>query len=211
MGNKPKESTFWQQEFTGQRPSFTIKKSVFLLLFLATGFIALGLAISQEAKCKQHSGLLEYSKRYDDLECQRGQCCMTLEVEEDMAAPVFAYLEFHNFYQNHIEFVKSRDYLQLRGEDRTESELTNCGETTTMSDIPVELWPTNSSLKPDDVALPCGLSARYFPFDKFEISKLNKTIELETSGIAWDLDTSYVYDMPKDNESYWLNVEDGER
>jgi hypothetical protein len=152
--------------------------------------------------------------RYDD-ECEHEQTCtILLEVEEDMKSPVFLYYELRDFYQNHFNFVKSRDYLQLRGEDRSESELeATCGSVTLMSDIPVEMWgnDTDITLERDDIAKPCGLAAKYYPQDTFEIAKVGKRpMEIEFSDLAWQADLDAVYEMSGDNATYWLDIEDGE-
>jgi len=40
-----------------------------------------------------------------------------------MIAPVYVYYQLDNFYQNHRRYVKSRDYKQLMGENRTLADI----------------------------------------------------------------------------------------
>jgi hypothetical protein len=53
-------------------------------------------------------------------------CTLTIDVEEDMEPPVYVYYQLDNFYQNHRRYVKSRSDKQLRGEEVTAADLSDC-------------------------------------------------------------------------------------
>lgn len=212
MGKRPKDSVIWQQQFEGLRPTLTIKKSVLSLVALATLLVGVGGAILGSANGISQAGLHEASKRYDDVNCDNPKdCYVTLSVDNDMESPVYLYYEMRNFYHNHIVFVKSRDYPQLRGVHRKKSQLLNCEDITTMSDIPEALWPPHTSLTEDDIAKPCGLASRYFPSEFFQIhSGDRRMVDIDQSDIAWESDRDYVYEVDGELKDYWLDVEDGE-
>ena len=80
-----------------------------------------------------------------------------------------------NFYANHRNFVKSRNYKQLRGNGLGAESLTSCDPIIKMYDIGnlSSLDPSNP-LKKDDVAFPCGLIGKYFFKDTYKLYN-NKT------------------------------------
>jgi hypothetical protein len=207
-------SPLLQQSFKGLTLKYDSIKSALFLFCVSAALTGLGVGIIVPAGGNANTALYEASQRYDNTEeCERNsECTVTLDLEEDMSEPVFVYYEFRNLYQNHIQFVKSRDFKQLRGEDRTKSEIITCEGVKEMSDIPHELWPPMSHLQENDIAKPCGLAARYYPQDYFEIiGEDSQNIEIESSDIAWQSDIDYVYDMPSGEEqTYWLDVEEGD-
>mmetsp|Transcript_3474 Transcript_3474/g.7207 ORF Transcript_3474/g.7207 Transcript_3474/m.7207 type:complete len:337 (+) Transcript_3474:736-1746(+) len=209
--NKPKESTMWQQRYLGSRVFFEPRKAALVFLLGSILFFSLAGGLWDAA-----SSLVEYSKRYDnkgDCDKPHGTCTVTIDVEEDMDEPIYFYYEMRDFYQNHIVFVKSRDYPQLRGESRSKSDLTNCGDYTEMGDMfsDEELRRMGYDGNEDDVASPCGLSAMYYPNETFTIyGSDNETIKFHDSSIAWDLDVDYVY-KEADDKNPWIDVEDNQR
>lgn len=50
-------------------------------------------------------------------------CNKQFDIETTMIAPVYVYYQLDNFYQNHRRYVKSRDYKQLMGENRTLADI----------------------------------------------------------------------------------------
>jgi hypothetical protein len=131
-------------------------------------------------------------------------------VDEDMDEPVYFYYEMRNFYQNHIVFVKSRDYPQLRGKKRSENDLVNCGSFTTMDDMLSEDELKALNYTGDETASPCGLAAKYYPNESFSLLRPNgDPIQLKHSAIAWGADIDYVY-LEADDDRPWLDVEEGE-
>jgi len=43
-------------------------------------------------------------------------CDKTLQIKQDLQPPIYIYYELHNFYANHRDYVRSREFAQLRGE-----------------------------------------------------------------------------------------------
>lgn len=77
------------------------------------------------------NNVVEYSLKYDthaedmdnlqwtdcsiDVPNEGRDCIFSLQVEQDMSAPVLVYYEIDNFHQNHLEYVVSKDPNQLLG------------------------------------------------------------------------------------------------
>lgn len=126
-----------------------------------------------------------------------------------MDEPIYLYYEMHNFYQNHIVFVRSRDYPQLRGLSRSKSDLEkNCGDFREMGDILSDSELDNRGYNSNDKASPCGLAAKYYPSESFTLwTEDLQSIKIKNTSIAWDLDSDYVF-KEADDDNPWIDVED---
>jgi hypothetical protein len=210
--NVPTSSKFWQQEFSGTSFIYTPKRTAVMLFVASMLFFALSSPMWYANSCNSKSALLEYSERYDDVEgCKdsRGRCRIVVEVEEDMDEPIYLYYEMVNFYQNHIEFVKSRDYPQLRGESRSKSDLKTCGSFKTMDDMLNKAQLAVRRYTGDEIASPCGLAAKYYPNENFIVRDADGVeIEVKHAEIAWTSDSDYVF-KEADDDNPWIDVEDG--
>jgi len=129
---------------------------VIVILFAITAlFLPVALYIRHENQLVH-----EFSTRYDNVgDCgiieqgdnYPGTCSVTIDIEEDMEAPVFFYYEVREFYQTHRLYVQSREEDQLTGKDITNTEL--CKEQNTGRD--------------GKTLVPCGLVAYSFFNDMF--------------------------------------------
>merc|ERR1711916_286849 len=98
---------------------------------IGTVFLPLGII-----RLVSSNGVVEVSRDYTDAcippvhangTSGTQVCTVSLEVKEDMKAPVYVYYELTNYYQNHRRYVKSRNDAQLRGEPPTSySDLEDC-------------------------------------------------------------------------------------
>ncbi|KAG2492327.1 hypothetical protein HYH03_009278 [Edaphochlamys debaryana] len=111
-------------------------------------------------------------------------CTMTLEVSDDMPAPVYVYYELNGVYQNHRRYVKSRSDMQLAGE--------TSGLATNLCD-PQEYLNGNNSL----LINPCGLIAWSFFNDTYEVLRVPNgsgpaaNLSISDTGIAFSSDVKY--------------------
>ena len=101
---------------------------------------------------------------------------MTLTIDTEIKAPVFVYYQLENFYQNHRRYVKSRSNSQLLGEDLPEADLKDCDPIITNEQLQFteSIQKTDDGwelLDPKEPAFPCGLVAKSFFNDTFEIYK----------------------------------------
>ena len=161
--------------------------------------------------------------------------------------PIYVYYQLDNFYQNHRRYVKSRDNQQLNGQYKNTDQLSNaCDPIVKVRD----LWENqqinlinqkkctdNPELEKDkackekmgldDPAIPCGLVAKSYFNDTFELyEKTNKadgTVDLkkkdiESKRIAWSSDLDFKFsnikkDFPDGITDYkqiqWMDMTDG--
>lgn len=143
-----------------------------------------------------------------------------------MIAPVYVYYQLDNFYQNHRRYVKSRDYKQLMGENRTLADITKqqtCDPVYTNADVnpnglmSVSGLNLSSPAYAGNVAIPCGLIAKSVFNDTFKLSTapFNGTtssglITIDSSNIAWKSDVDYKFFNQPGNwqDVQWLNITD---
>jgi len=143
-------------------PTFTgAMICLFLMVSILGTFGALSLSYSEQ--------LNDIMIRYDDKCLNKVVCSIELIPEVDLVNPKF-YYRLENFYANHRNFVKSRSYKQLRGDDDNADE-SSCSPIYLNKnlDVPGLLSINRMNLSLTDVAQPCGLIARYFFNDTFKI------------------------------------------
>lgn len=138
---------------------------------------------------------------------------MTFTPTIDLVNPKI-YYQIENFYANHRNFVKSRNYKQLRGNVQSADELTSCDPVIKMSDLGDSIAKVaidGTTLKNEDVAYPCGLIAKYFFNDTYILEeKLTGTrIPIDDSNIAHKVDKEYKFKLPENSSprsTAWLDV-----
>lgn len=122
-----------------------------------------------------------------------------------------------NFYANHRNFVKSRNFKQLRGNDLDVDSISTCDPVLTMADLGDEI-PKQSingtPMKNKDVANPCGLIAKYMFDDTYKLYEgediTGKNIFIDETNIAHSVDREYKFKKPENADNIqWRDVEDG--
>ena len=191
------------------RPIPTINSTFLCLeitgaIFIITGIVIL--LLSNQIK--------QIEIRYDnDEKCKIGlKCDIHFTITEDMKKNVFVYYRLNNFYQNHRRYLKSKSNKQLKGNILTEKDVKDdCDPIILNKDIYEGLQSINKKpLNPDEVAHPCGLIAKSFFNDSYEIKREEGDEEIKINGndIAWDVDKKKYKNSNNHNEHQWLNVED---
>lgn len=91
------------------------------------------------------------------------------EVTKDMKAPIYIFLNFVNFYQNHRAMINSFSRKQLEDKGETEDKLKSVckGALTNAQMGKFSNWNGSKSLNPNDIASPCGYMAKNFPLDTY--------------------------------------------
>ena len=193
------------------RPIPKIKTTVLCLEITGAIFIVIGIVIlilSNQIK--------EIEIRYDNNpNCTIGhKCVINFTIPEEMEKNVFVYYRLKNFYQNHRRYLKSKSYKQLRGEILEESDIKDdCEPIILNKDLydgikSINTTNANNTLDPDGVAHPCGLIAKSFFNDTYELKPLiGEDIRISSEGIAWSIDKKKF----KNSNNYniqWKDVED---
>ena len=193
------------------RPIPKIKSTVLCLEISGGIFLIIGIVIlilSNQIK--------EIEIRYDNNpECIIGQRCnINFSIKEEMQENVFVYYRLKNFYQNHRRYIKSKSYKQLKGEILSEDDIKNdCEPIVLNKDLyegirSINETNPNNILDPEGVAHPCGLIAKSYFNDTYELKKQtgDENIQISDEGIAWSIDKKKFKNSPNINIQ-WTNVE----
>lgn len=205
--DKLKQSKFKQQMLPAWRPVPSFASTMVTFSIFGVIFLSLGVALYVMSNQIQ-----EVVQRYDDSSsCKIGEKCeIQIELTEDIQAPIYMYYQLENFYQNHRRYVKSRDYQQLMGETRTlEQVKDSCDPILTNGDVSPNLksaFAPYEKLNPDDVAIPCGLVAKSFFTDNFNLYLGSKNITFSEDNIAWDSDVKYKFANSETPELQWMDM-----
>ena len=187
-------------------PTFLCSMIFYGCIFIV--LLTLGIALLASAL-----GNKDFKYRYDEV-CQprvnaKENCTFTFELDKDLDKPNL-YYEIGNFYANHRKYVKSRSYPQLRGDSVSKGDVSDlCSPVVYNEDVPVNVSFTGKPLKPDAIAYPCGLIAKYRFTDRIAlIDSSAKAIPIDSNKIAHsnDRDTKFKnHGNPGDIQ--WLDIE----
>ena len=178
---------------------------VFIVLFLS---IAIPILASY--------GKNDY-KQVEYTNCQKdsnNNCYINFTIVEELTKPVYVYYKLENFYTNHIDYVKSKSYAQLRGEEVAEKEIdSSCKDMSRNKDYFVNKSLIksykNETMSENGVLNPCGLIARSMFNDTFQVkNSLGDIITIDEGLIASDVDRKVNFKNSKNSEQVqWINKE----
>ena len=147
------------------------------------------------------------------------ECIVNLTIDTRIEAPIYVYYQLENFYQNHRRYVKSRSNSQLLGEDLPEADLKDCDPIITNKQLQFTESIEKSgdgwkALDPEAPAFPCGLVAKSFFNDTFQIYKsqdytAENNITIDDSNIAWKSDVENKFknmDVTDWRSKQWMDV-----
>eukprot|EP00762_Andalucia_godoyi_P000556 ANDGO_05291.mRNA.1 ALA-interacting subunit 1 len=201
QSKKPKDSAFRQQRLPAWMPVFSPRWVIATFFLVGIVFIPIGIAVLLTSNdIKEVS--VEYQQQCSSVRDRKqgnsswAPCSVTLEfsVPEKMKQPVYLYYQLDNFYQNHRRYVQSRDDPQLRGDERSYSQIENCQPVRSVGDLSGD---PSSSL--DKIFSPCGLIAWSMFNDSFTITQSGSASAIcntqdsantpcTGSGVAWSSD-----------------------
>ncbi|CDF35800.1 unnamed protein product [Chondrus crispus] len=179
---------FRQQELWAWKPVWSPKVVIVMYLIVCVVFIPLGVIVFVKSSNMVATARLRYDNvgacsigpgPFADAEsAPEGNCVIAVDIDRNVTAPAYFYYGLVNFYQNARTYVTSRDALQLRGDDRSESQVEdNCKPLVTLP---------NGSLRN-----PCGLIANSQFNDTFDFctdEQCNDQLTLNSTNIAWRVD-----------------------
>ena len=202
-----KASKFKQQKLPAWRPVPTITSTTITFISFGIIFIIIGIIILIYSN-KIH----EVSVRYD-TECTKinSECNTKITIDKKIEKDVMVYYQVNNFYQNHRRYVKSKSDDQLKGKTvslKSIKDSGDCDPVITNSDMGVTESITGKTLDPNDVAVPCGLIAKSFFQDTYELKDENgNDIEIDSTDIAWKADRELKY-KNGDKDKQWIDMTD---
>ena len=208
-----KKSRFKQQKLPAWRPVPTIRSTTitfvsFGLIFVILGIIILVLSnkikeykITYSEVCTEHHDKNDYY-RVNQLNTS---CEMQFTIEKDMKLPVMVYYQINKFYQNHRRYVKSKNDDQLNGNSLSDKD--DCKHALTNKEMGITKNYNGEPLDPTKTAVPCGLIAKSFFRDTFELyDENNQQIEINENDIAWDADIKIKFDNSQHMEEQWIDM-----
>lgn len=197
---------FKQQLLTAWRPKPTHTCAIAVYLVIGLVFFTLGIIILVFT-----NNIYEKTIRYDNnsncstigISCEAG-----FNISKDMKAPVYVYYRINGFYQNHRKYVKSIPIEQLNGKDLAPSSLTDCKPYLYNIDMQVTTAVDGTPLNPNDVAIPCGVAAKYRFTDDFTVTSKDTNIvyPISGTGIAWQSDIKHKF-KNIDLSRQWIDME----
>nr|CAB3267094.1 cell cycle control protein 50A-like [Phallusia mammillata] len=191
---KPDNTAFKQQRLPAWQPILSPKSVLPTFFIVGIIFIPIGAVLLTVS-----NNVLEYSYDYtlcNDQICselrtnntrmsEACNCTVSINVEQDMVAPVFVYYGLSNFFQNHRRYVKSRDDNQLIGVEVSNSSISSdCSP-----------YRTNNAIGYDQPIAPCGAIANSLFNDTFDPIP-DAGITIIRKGIAWPTDHSTKFKNP---------------
>ena len=160
--------------------------------------------------------------------CSLNETCeFTFDIQKNITSPVFFYYKLNNFYSNHIDYVKSKNYAQLRGEKVSNKTIdSSCkymsrnidhfkGENKNKI-----LSYKNFAMDENSIMNPCGLIADSLFDDTFKLYDSNgNNIQIFQKNITHQIDreknfknnenSQNIQWFDKENEHFivWMNME----
>eukprot|EP01135_Chromosphaera_perkinsii_P009143 Nk52_evm1s1649 gene=Nk52_evmTU1s1649 len=212
---RPANTKFKQQKLKAWQPILTPKTVLPTFFVIGVVFIPLGAiflvaskgVVEQEIKYTNCQGEVKgsttdlqncdtywqnyFSTAQADLTSNADCVCyITFKIDERIPSTAYMYYGLDNYYQNHRRYVKSRDDLQLRGEN-VNSVSDDCDPIKTNGNLPY---------------IPCGLVANSLFNDTISLAKGTATdstaynsltsVSLDGNGIAWSSDKNDKFKNP---------------
>lgn len=197
---------FKQQLLTEWRPKPTLKCAISVYIIIGIVFFILGIIILVFS-----NEIYDKEIRYDNNPlCAQldTTCSISFVISEDMKAPIYVYYRIKGFYQNHRKYINSIPIEQLNGNDLPASQLKDCEPFLYNKDISVSTAVDGTPLDPDDVAIPCGIAAKFMFTDNYTLvnADTNVVYEITDEGIAWDSDINHKFNNI-DLSRQWVDME----
>ena len=112
----------------------------------------------------------------------------TLTLTENFSGPVYIYLAYMDYHQNHRIYLKSKSKYQLSGSyDSTLS--TDCDPLEYQGEIDLKI----GNYAEGETILPCGLMPASFVNISMRVTNNDTPVSIDSSGIAWPSDNSNKY------------------
>lgn len=211
LENKPPNTPLAQQRMKNWK--FTLNNLHKGVLYIVCGILLIVLGIFVILASES---VIEYSKRYDDLDnCkpQKGlDCQVEFHVTEHMEGDVFLYYQINNMYQNHRKYSKSLNPKQLKGTDLNKNDIeSTCDPILEVKNLHRDIFV---NLSRTAVANPCGLVAKSYFNDTFSLYEkdTNKTVKIHENDIAFPRDKDDKFKNSSDVDGKrWTDVKNGKK
>jgi hypothetical protein len=144
------------------------------------------------------------SRKFSFEDSKVNNANISVEIDEDMSEPVYLYIYFINFHQNHRIYLKSKSKSQLA--DKTDDSLSDsCSPLYKKTDLDLD----NPKGLDGNVLDPCGLAPRSFMNITISATRLNKTDSTQSTNKT-DSTQSYEYISMTTKDISW-NTDDEDK
>jgi len=167
--------------FTTWKPQTSWKSTILLYFTVGVACILYAYLLSN-----LNASVVEVSVQYDNICGITNDCTITMNVPKLMKQPVYLYYGIDDFRQNFRYYLRSKNNNQLAGKDITFAQAnSSCFPAVTNADLGQTVSWGGKPLVADAIASPCGLIAKSFFTDKFELWKETTNITLSDKNIAF--------------------------
>lgn len=185
------------------QPVPTMTVAIISLGIVSVIFLFLGIFILVAAR-----NTVEIRVRYDEICEPESLCALKIIFQENISQPIYFYYELGSFYQNDRTYFKSKSSKQLKGNYLSSGELDDCEPAIYNKDMPTKYSITGDLLDPDQPAFPCGLIARSFFNDTFQLLKESEEVFINEEGISWSGDSVKYKNLDTSQKSLqWIDIE----
>ena len=206
---KLKQSNFKQQRLAAWRPVPTLCNIIIFYILFAILYAALGMVILV------YSYKIVSAETKYNTNCKGKKVCeVSIDISDDMKRPIMVYYKLDGFFQNHRRYVRSKSQKQLFGKITTLDQMIDDGDCEPIYtnkdmgfNIDQKAADGNTTLNPNDVAIPCGLIAKSYFNDKFFNWTINnESLDINEKDIAWPKDKELFKNSDKSKQ--WIDIED---
>jgi len=184
-------------------PQVTWRSTITIYFLVGLFSLTYGLIIASV-----NSKIVEIETQYDTLCDNTVDCTLTINVPSIMKQPVFLYYGLTNFYQNHRLYLESLSKDQLSGSDISLTDATSaCSPAITNADLKKTKSWNGVDLVSTAVASPCGLMAKAYFSDTFEVLNSTMTFTLDDKGIAFPDPGNKFKKSATSANTQWINPE----
>ena len=211
----PKRGNFiLRQELKNYTPECNAKCGIISNFVFMICCLSIGIPLIIYSK-NHNEFILDYTNCINNKEIYNkntNECRIKFKLEKRFKSKIFIYYKLKNFYLNHRKLVKSKSWNELRGEEINSKK--NCKNALTMK----EMFGLNSSyytnqwnytFNHSDIASPCGLFARSFFNDTYNLTFENGTfIFIDENNISNKYLKNNFFKRRKNYQSkQWIDVE----
>ena len=204
-----------RQELKSYTPEWNTKCSLITNLIIIACSLSIGVLLIYYSK-KHIEIEIDYTNcipnQENDFRTNNKTCRIQFKINEKLKQPIFVYYRLKNFYLNHRKIIESKNWNELRGQDvNTKS---SCKDAYLMGEMfsknsPYFINQWGHNFSEDDVASPCGLLARDYFNDTYNITFNNGSfVEIDETGIANNYLKKHFFKRRKNyQEVQWIDVE----
>ena len=203
-----------RQELKSYTPEWNFKCSIFTDLILMSCSLAIGVILIYYSKMNIEIEI-DYTNCIPNQENSHNNnktCRIQFKIAKKLKHPIFVYYRLKNFYLNHRKIIESKNWKELRGEEVDTKD--SCKNAYLMG----QMFPSNSpyfinewgqNFSENDIASPCGLLARNYFNDTYNLTFNNGTyIKINETGISNKYLKNKFFKRRKNyKQLQWIDVE----